>query len=67
MPGAIRVADLEEDHEGRHPDSRGWQVETPYRTTPPAGFEAEDGEVWLDAVALRIRVFPLLPRSSTLR
>lgn len=60
VPGAIRVADLEEDHEGRHPDSLGWQVGEPFRTAPPAGFHAEDDEVWLDAAALRIRVFPLL-------
>jgi hypothetical protein len=60
IPGAIRVADLEEDHEGIHPDSRGWQVGAPYRTSPPAGFDAVDDEVWLDAAALRARVFPLL-------
>jgi hypothetical protein len=60
VPDAIRVADLEEDQEGIHPDSRGWQVGTPYRTAPPSGFGTEDDEVWLDAAALRIRVFPLL-------
>lgn len=60
VPGAIRVADLEEDHEGIHPDSYGWQVGAPYRTEPPAGFDTADDEVWLDAPALRARVFPLL-------
>jgi hypothetical protein len=56
----VRVADLEEDHEGRHPDSLGWQVGAPYRTAPPAGFDTADDEVWLDAAALRARVLPLL-------
>lgn len=62
VPTAIRVADLEEDPEGRHPDSRGWQVDAPYRTVPPACLDGvEEGavdvdEVWLDATALRARV-----------
>lgn len=62
VPGAIRVADLEEDHEGRHPNSHGWQVDVPYRTVPPAGLDDVDGdavnvdEVWLDAAALRSRI-----------
>ena len=62
VPGAIRVADLEEDPEGRHPDSRGWQVGTPYRTVPPAALDCVDedavdvDEVWLDAAALRARI-----------
>ena len=62
VPRAIRVADLEEDPEGRHPDSRGWQVDAPYRTVPPAGLDGvEEGasevdEVWLDAAALRGRI-----------
>jgi hypothetical protein len=62
VPGAIRVADLEEDPEGRHPDSQGWQVGTPYRTVPPAGLDCVDedavdvDEVWLDAAALRARI-----------
>jgi hypothetical protein len=56
VPAAVRVADLEEDPEGRHPDSLGWQVGVPYRTAPPPGFGAEDDEVWLDAAALRTRV-----------
>ncbi len=62
VPSAIRVADLEEDHEGIHPDSRGWQVDAPYRTFPQAGLDgveegvAEVDEVWLDAAALRARI-----------
>ncbi len=62
VPDAIRVADLEEDPEGRHPDSRGWQVGTPYRTVPPAALDCVDedavdvDEVWLDAAALRARI-----------
>jgi hypothetical protein len=62
VPGAIRAADLEEDPEGRHPDSKGWQVGAPYRTSPPAGLfgpeedAAADDAVWLDAAALRARV-----------
>ncbi len=62
VPGALRVADLEEDHEGHHPDSHGWQVDAPYRTVPPAGLDDVDGdavdvdEVWLDAAALRARI-----------
>ena len=62
VPPGIRVADLEEDHEGRHPDSRGWQVGAPYRTVPPAGLDGVDegavdvDEVWLDAAALRARI-----------
>ncbi|MGY1825962.1 hypothetical protein [Blastococcus sp. SYSU DS0541] len=62
VPGALRVADLEEDLEGRHPDSRGWQVDAPYRTDPPAGLDEVDeaavdvDEVWLDAAALRARL-----------
>ncbi len=61
VPDAIRGADLEEDHEGIHPDSRGWQVGAPYRTVPSAGLDGvEEGvsevdEVWLDAAALRAR------------
>ena len=61
VPSAIRVADLEEDHEGIHPDSRGWQLDAPYRTVPPAGLDgveegvSEADEVWLDAAALRAR------------
>ncbi len=57
-----RVADLEEDPEGRDPDSRGWQVGTPYRTVPPAALDCVDedavdvDEVWLDAAALRARI-----------
>jgi hypothetical protein len=35
----IRGADLEEDCEGIHPDSRGWQVGALYRTVPPAGLD----------------------------
>ncbi|MGY2084867.1 hypothetical protein [Blastococcus sp. SYSU DS0539] len=62
VPGALRVADLEEDPEGRHPDSRGWQVDAPYRAVPPAGLDDVDegavdvDEVWLDAAALRSRI-----------
>ena len=62
VPHGIRVADLEEDHEGRHPDSFGWQVGAPYRTVPPAGLDGVDEdavdveEVWLDAAALRARI-----------
>lgn len=61
VPSAIGVADLEEDPEGRHPDSRGWKVDAPYRTVPPAGLNGVDkgavdvDEVWLDAAALRAR------------
>jgi hypothetical protein len=62
VPSAIRGADLEEDSEGIHPDSRGWQVGAPYRTVPLAGLDGvEEGvsevdEVWLDAAALRARL-----------
>jgi hypothetical protein len=62
VPSAVRGADLEEDHEGIHPESRGWQVGAPYRTVPPAGLDEvaegvpEVDAVWLDAAALRARI-----------